>query len=83
MAALSAAIRLQIRAEIGRVISEAREPFVLTKAQLDAAINATDDWIDANAAAYNTALPVAARNNLTAGQKARLFSIVALRRFAG
>lgn len=83
MAVLSNAIRLQIRAAFASLISQRREPFALTRAQLDAAIAATDDWIDANAAAFNTALPAAARNGLSAAQKAELFSFVALRRFAG
>ena len=81
MAVLSNAIRLELRALLGRRLSERRELFNLTKAQLDAAIAATDDWIDQNAAAYNSALPLAARNGLSTAQKAELFSLVALRRF--
>ena len=53
----------------------------ITKAELRAAFNAADDWADANAAAYNSALPVAARTNLTAKQKARLLAYVITRRF--
>jgi hypothetical protein len=83
MAALSPAVRLAIRSAYGDLLSRRRDPFVITKAQLDAAINACDDWIDANAASFNTALPVAARTGLTAAQKAELFSLVALRRFSG
>jgi hypothetical protein len=60
--------------------SRARDQLALTKAQLRAAIDATDGWIDTNAAAYNLALPVAARNNLTVQQKTLLFSYVALKR---
>lgn len=83
MAVLSNAIRIAIRAAWCSTISERREAFPLTRAQLDAAVAATDDWIDDNAASYNSALPAAARNNLTAAQKAELFSLVALRRFGG
>ena len=83
MAALSAAIRLQIRASWASLISSRREPFALTKPQLDAAIAAVDDWIDGNAVAFNNALPTAAKNNLTAAQKAELLSLVALRRYSG
>ena len=83
MAALSGAQRLAIRANWGSTLSGRREAFPLSKADLDAAINATDDWIDVNASVYNLALPVAARTNLTAAQKAELFSLVALERYSG
>ncbi len=52
----------------------------ITKADLRAAIDATDAWIEANAAAYNTALPAAARAGLNAQEKTVLFCVVALRR---
>lgn len=81
--ALTTQQRTDLRADIGRFMSETRTPFNLTKAQVDAAIAATDDWIDANAASFNSALPTAARNNLTASQKAQLFHLVAMRRYGG
>lgn len=81
--ALTTLQKQALRALWSSLVSERRETFPLTKAQLDAAITATDDWIESNAASYNTALPVAARTNLTAGQKAELFSIVALKRYGG
>lgn len=56
------------------------EDTAFTKAQLRAAIDATDAWIDANQAAYNTALPTAFRNNATLTQKTLLFCYVAMRR---
>lgn len=70
-----------IRAKYGSDLSARREVFALTKPQLDAALLAIDGWLDANAAAYNAALPVAARNNLTAAQKAELLYLVCLKRF--
>jgi len=48
--------------------------------QIKAAIDATDDWIEANQAAYVAALPAAFRNGSTAAQKAQLFCFVALKR---
>ena len=51
-----------------------------TKPQLAAAVNAADDWADANAAEFNTALPAAFRNSATAGQKALLLAYVIARR---
>ena len=53
----------------------------ITKADLRAAVDALDDWFDANAATLNTALPVAARNGLTTTQKARLLRAVIARRY--
>lgn len=53
---------------------------VVTGANLKAAIDATDDWIESNQASFNSALPTAARNNLTLSQKTLLFCFVALKR---
>lgn len=83
MAVLTAPQRAAVKALMMEDLSRAREAAPLTKAELQAAIDATDDWIDTNASAFNLALPVAARNGLTAAQKARLFSAVALKRFGG
>lgn len=83
MATLTSEQRQEVRAELSALLSHARQPFALTKAQFLAAIEATDDWIEANAASFNSALPAAARTGLTAAQKARLFYFVALKRFGG
>ena len=56
------------------------EATAFTKAQLRAALDATDAWIEANAAAYNTALPAQFRTAASATQKTLLFCYVALRR---
>ncbi len=53
----------------------------LTKADLRAAVDATDDWIEANQGAFNAAIPLPARSELTARQKALLFMAVAARKF--
>lgn len=52
-----------------------------TKADIDAAIVAADDWATANASSYNTALPQPFRSTATAGQKAALLAYVTLRRW--
>jgi hypothetical protein len=63
-------------------LSAQREQFgSLTKADIRAAVDAADTWASTNAAAFNTALPVAARNGLTAPQKALLLSMVVQRRW--
>lgn len=51
-----------------------------TKAELTAALAATDAWIDSNQASFNTALPVAFRNSASLAQKTLLFCYVAMRR---
>lgn len=58
-----------------------RESIATLKADLRAAINAADQWIDDNAASYNSALPAAARTTLTAKQKARILVHVIRKRY--
>ena len=80
MAVLDATARARILAQAMRD-QPAGQPWAgLTKADLAAAIGATDDWIDSNAAAFNSALPLPARTALTAAQKTYLFCYVAMRR---
>jgi len=55
----------------------------ITKAELRAAVDALDDFLDANATALNNALPQPARGALSTAQKARLLSYVTLRRWGG
>ncbi len=52
----------------------------ITKPDLKAAVDATDDWIEANQVSYNLALPLAFRANATTAQKTFLFCYVAMRR---
>jgi len=52
----------------------------VVKSDLQAAVNATDDWIEANQASYNAALPATFRVNASAAQKTLLFCAVALAR---
>jgi len=56
------------------------DPFPVTKADLRAAVNAVDAWIEANSAAFNTALPQPFRGAATATQKTLLLCCVAMRR---
>lgn len=81
--ALTTQRKQQLRAEFGRVLSEGRTPFNLSRPDLDAAISAIDNWIEANAAAFNTAIPQPARGVLTSGQKMQLFYLVAQARYGG
>lgn len=52
----------------------------VTKAQLREAVNATDDWIEANQTSFNNALPVPFRTSASLVQKTFLFCYVAMRR---
>lgn len=81
MAVLTEAERAGLWVRAMREASAEREPLPLTKAELRAAIDASDQWIEQNAVAFSQALPAAARSGLTAGQKARVFLLVARRRF--
>ena len=53
----------------------------ITKAELRAAVDALDTYLNDNAATINNALPVAARTNLTSAQKAALMMYVISRRY--
>jgi hypothetical protein len=80
MAVLSETDRQKVWRGLMRYWSQQQETLGLNKADLRAAVDATDDWIDANQGAFNSALPAAAQSNLTAAQKTMLFMTVALLR---
>jgi hypothetical protein len=69
------------RALVGaQFMRENAEAATYSKAELAAAVAAADDWADANAAAYNTALPAGFRTKATTAQKAALLCFVIQRR---
>lgn len=55
----------------------------LSKAELRAAVDAIDQWVDDNASSFNSAIPQPARGTLTAKQKAQILMLVVQRRFGG
>ncbi len=81
MAALTTFQRQGIWAEFMRQVSSDRQDLGLSKSDLRAAVDAADQWVEDNAGAYNSALPVAARTALTAAQKTRLLFFVASKRY--
>lgn len=81
MAILDETNRQKVWAIYMREISSAREVINLRKSDLRAAVDAIDQWVEDNQASYNTALPPAARTNLTAKQKSNLLMYVVRRRF--
>jgi hypothetical protein len=78
--ALTTTDRARVYRGLMRAWSQDRETVSLAKADLLAAVEATDTWIEENQASYNAALPLEARNNLTSLQKTVLFCAVALAR---
>lgn len=54
----------------------------VSKADLRAAVNALDDFLDTNAATINSAIPQPARAELTVKQKALLLMFVIARRYS-
>lgn len=53
----------------------------LLKADIRAAVDALDSFLDTNAATINAAIPLPARSRLSAKQKARLLALVISRRY--
>lgn len=82
MAVLSTANRQHIWRGLMRFWSNRLETMPgMLKTDIQAAVNAADDWVDLNASSYNLALPVAFRTNATNAQKAFLLAIVVLARY--
>lgn len=77
--ALDAAGRARTLAQWMRELDLAL-PASLTKPDLAAAVAATDDWIEVNAASFNAALPQPFRGAAGLQLKTLLFCYVALRR---
>lgn len=82
MAVLSNADRLAIDKLAERQLPKATGTGFagLSRADLQLAINAIDDWVDSNSTAFNTAIPQPARGSLTSKQKAQLLVYVVERR---
>jgi hypothetical protein len=73
--------RRQVWKDWVQQLSDKREALNVSKAELKAAIDGIDEFLDNNQAEINKAIPLPARTNLTARQKAELLSIVVLKRF--
>lgn len=81
MAVLPDADRAGVWAEFMQRLSREAQGIAITKADLRAAVNALDDFLNTNAAAINTAIPQPARGSLTVAQKALLLMYVVARRY--
>lgn len=78
--ALTVEDRARVHRGLMRWWSGQREAVAVNKEAILAAVNATDDWIEANQASYNQALPQPFRDQATLVQKTLLFCAVALAR---
>jgi hypothetical protein len=81
MAVLSDPDRFELWAAFMQEQSGRHADLPLTKAELRAAVDALDDFLNANAAAINSAIPQPARGALSASQKALLLEYVIQRRY--
>lgn len=72
--------RARIRRGLARYWSRFFEPIGVSKADLRAAVDATDVFVEDNQVAYNSVLPEAAQTELAQAQKTLLFCAVALAR---
>jgi hypothetical protein len=81
MAVLPDGDRQALHKAIMSDLSARRESLGLTKAELRAAVDAIDQWVDDNAISFNTAIPLPARTTLTAKQKVELFMSIVKRRW--
>lgn len=82
MAVLTAQQRAEVRSDFMQALSAIHEQCTgLTKADLLAAVNGLDDYLNTNAAAINSAIPQPARANLSTAQKARLLNLVVTKRY--
>lgn len=82
MAVLPDADRADVTAKVQRHWSTLTLPCGITKAQLREAVNAIDDWVDANATSFNNAIPQPQRGILSSDQKAWLLDFVVRKRIA-
>ncbi len=81
MAVLPNADRVEIWREMMSDLSNRREATPFLKADLKAAVDALDSWLNTNAASANTALPQPFRGAATTPQKALLMQYVIQRRY--
>jgi len=81
MAVLGDNDRVTMVQKFAQNMSGTRTAVSIVKADMRAAVNAIDDWVEANASAFNTAIPQPARGASTTQQKAKLLWYVVQRRF--
>ena len=83
MAVLPDNKRAQAWAQLMQDLSADGQEIAITKADLRAAVDALDTFLENTAATINAAIPQPARANLTTSQKARILAAVTLYRYGG
>lgn len=79
--ALSAPVKLAVRRALHRAYSAQEMAIPWVKADVDAAITALDDFLDANVATINSALPNPFRSTASTGDKAVLMATITMARY--
>ena len=72
--------RKTLTADLMQMLSSRRENLPFLKADLLAAVSASDDWAESNTVSYNSALPQPFRGIATPDQKSGLLEHVIARR---
>ncbi|TAL13937.1 hypothetical protein EPN95_04590 [Patescibacteria group bacterium] len=78
MALTSAELKKSFTQIVDEILST--RPVDMTKSEIKDAVIAADTWLTANAASYNSALPIPFRTRANISEKAFLLAFVALRR---
>ena len=81
MAVLPDNKRIQAWTELMQELSADGQEIAITKAELRAAVDALDTFLENNAATVNAAIPQPARSGLTTAQKARILAAVVMYRY--
>lgn len=79
MAVLSDPDRINVWAEFMR---NGQGDLGITKADLRAAVDAIDTWMETNTTSFNTAIPQPARSAMSTHQKAALLKAVVTKRYS-
>lgn len=80
MAVLGPALRREVFRTLMQDAGKGSVPDGMLKPDLSAAVDAADDWVEANLSAFNTSLPQPFRAAATLDQKIALLELVLARR---
>jgi hypothetical protein len=72
--------QIAAREFIRKTFEQLSQTATMDTAAIKAALDATDDWVDANAASYNAALPLPFRTTATAAQKNLMVAYCTMKR---
>lgn len=82
MALLTDIQRRSLWAQFMSDVSAREEAFGnLLKADIRAAVDAIDQWVEDNQSSFNSAIPLTARTELSAKQKVEIFKLILDKRF--